>query len=62
MCGEGIPDFYAQELIGKHPSCINPLADKILKPFYKMIGACNDMQDLDYRVDDNGDFLIEDCL
>ena len=34
MCGEGIPDFYAKEVIGEHPSCINPLADALLKDFY----------------------------
>ena len=62
MCGEGIPDFYAKKVIGKHPSCINPIADVLLKDFYALLGVCNDMDDLDYRVDDNGDYLIEDCL
>lgn len=62
MCGEGIPDFYAQEVIGKKPSCINPLADKLLEKFYEREGFCSDMNDLDYRVDENGDYLIEDCL
>ena len=62
MCGEGIPDFYAQEAIGMTPSCINPIVDVLLKDFYASIGSCNDMNDLNYRVDDNGDFLIEDCL
>lgn len=62
MCGEGIPDFYAKEVIGDHPSCINPLADALLKDFYKLVGTCSDMNDLGYRVDDNGDYLIEDCL
>ena len=62
MCGEGIPDFYAQEVIGKHPSCINPIADVLLKDYYASLGKCNDMNDLNYRVDENGDYLIEDCL
>jgi len=62
MCGEGIPDFYAMEVIGEHPSCINPIADKLLKRFYEKEGICADMNDLNYRVDENGDFLIEDCL
>ena len=62
MCGEGIPDFYAKEVIGMSPSCINPLADRLLEPFYKHMGFCIDMNDYGYRVDENGDFLIEDCL
>ena len=62
MCGEGMPDFYAQEVIGEHPSCINPLADALLKDFYESKGICNDMNDLGYRVDENGDYLTEDCL
>jgi len=62
MCGEGIPDFYAKEVIGKHPSCINPLADRLLKGFYKLVGTCSDMNDLNYRTDENGDYVIEDCL
>ena len=62
MCGEGIPDFYAQEVIGPNPSCINPIADVLLKGYYNSIGQCNDMNDFGWRVDDNGDFLIEDCL
>ena len=45
-----------------HPSCINPLADQILEPYYKSIGKCNDIQEMGYRVDQNGDFLLEDCL
>ena len=62
MCGEGVPDFYAKEVIGKNPSCINPLVDGMLKDFYKKIGSCADINDFGYRVDDNGDYLIEDCL
>ena len=61
MCGEGMPDFFAQEVIGEHPSCINPLADHLLKDYYKSIGKCVDMNDLDYRRDENNDYLIEDC-
>ena len=26
------------------------------------MGTCSDMNDLGYRVDENGDFLIDDCL
>ena len=62
MCGEGVPDFYAQKAIGEHPSCINPIADELLKDYYSSLGKCNDMNDLNYRRDENNDYLIEDCL
>ena len=63
VCGEGIPDFYAKEVIGDSPSCINPLADKLLKKYYEKLGYCSiDMNDLGYQLDDNGDWVLEDCL
>ena len=62
MCGEGVPDFYAKEVIGKFPYCINPLADTMLKDYYESEGICSDMNDLGYRKDENDDFVIEDCL
>jgi len=62
MCGEGVPDFYAKEVIGDNPSCINPTIDAILDPLYQYLGVCKDMKDYGYRVDENGDPLIEDCL
>ena len=62
MCGEGIPDFYAQKIIGPNPSCINPVADIIFKDYYDSIGQCHDMNDYNYDTDDNGDFLIDQCL
>jgi hypothetical protein len=27
MCGEGVPDFYAREAVGKRPACINYILD-----------------------------------
>lgn len=62
MCGEGIPDFYAKQVIGPKPNCINKYVDVLLKDLYEELGQCMDMNDLGYRVDENGDYLIEDCL
>ena len=62
MCGEGIPDFYAKQVIGKKPSCISPMADMLLEDLYEKMGVCKDMRSFGYRVDENGDFEIEDCL
>jgi endoglycosylceramidase len=62
MCGEGIPDFYAKEVIGSSPSCVSPTIDALLKPLYDFMGICLDLNDFGYRIDENGDPLIEDCL
>ena len=64
MCGEGIPDFYAKPVITAFPSCLNQFADPILRDFYKdTIGdVCNDMRNLGYTVDPNGDYILGDCL
>jgi len=61
ICGEGFPDFYAKEAYGKHPACLNWLVDKKLEPYYEMLGFCKNMNSYGYRVDENGDYLIEDC-
>lgn len=61
MCGEGMPDFYAKEAVGKHPVCINFLVDRKLKPLYEKFDVCVNMNDYGYRTDENGDFLVEDC-
>ena len=62
MCGEGMPDFYAKEVIGEKPSCINENADFLLQDIYDQMGVCKDMKNFGYRVDENGDFEIQDCL
>mmetsp|Transcript_18137 Transcript_18137/g.22659 ORF Transcript_18137/g.22659 Transcript_18137/m.22659 type:complete len:149 (+) Transcript_18137:215-661(+) len=62
MCGEGIPDFYAKEVIGREPACINSAVDALLVDLYERQGVCKDMNEYGYRVDENGDFEIEDCL
>ena len=62
MCGEGVPDFYAKEVIGENPSCISPFVDFLLEPLYKSLGVCIDMNDYHYQHDENDDPLISDCL
>ena len=61
ICGEGVPDFYAKEVVGEHPSCINPVVDALMKPVYEKLGACMDMNSFGYDLDENGDPLISDC-
>lgn len=62
ICGEGFPDFYAQQAYGKRASCLNPAIDQLLKPKFEELGFCVNMDWLGYRKDENGWPLIEDCL
>ena len=34
MCGEGVPDFYAKQILSENKYCINFFADKLLSSFY----------------------------
>ena len=61
ICGEGVPDFYAKEVIGNSPACLTPDADKLLRPIYEKEKVCADMEKKGYSKDENGDFLISDC-
>jgi endoglycosylceramidase len=60
ICGEGVPDFYAQEVIGNHASCLGPF-DKIMSPLYEKMKVCKNMESYGYNKDENGDYLITDC-
>ena len=62
ICGEGVPDFYAQELLsnGKGTSCLGPL-DKLFRPAYNKMKVCRDMESYGYEKDENGDYIITDC-
>lgn len=53
ICGEGVPDFYAENL-----------ADKCgdFGPIFEDFGGCTPMSKLNLTYDDNGDPLISDCL
>lgn len=61
ICGEGVPDFYAKEAIGKHPACINRFVDHKLQPAFDKLGICYSMEKFGYRKDENEDPVIEDC-
>merc|ERR1719362_1435748 len=61
MCGEGIPDFYAKDLLHADDHCISWVADRALKGIYERLGVCLDFDDYNYTKDDNGDPLISEC-
>lgn len=61
VCGEGMPDFYAQESLKEDSHCINWFMDKMLSPIYNKFGVCTDIESFGFRKDENNDPLIEDC-
>ena len=61
ICGEGIPDFYAKQLLRHDDHCINAVADWALQSIYGKLGVCTDMDKFGFTKDDNGDPLITDC-
>jgi len=61
VCGEGMPDFYAKELLAHDSSCMNPFLDKVFSPILNKLGVCWDIESAGFRKDENDDPLIEDC-
>ena len=60
-CGEGIPNFYARDIIGNGTYCISPTVDYLLSPLYNYLGFCKSIKDYGMRVDKDGNPEIEDC-
>ena len=61
LCGEGIPTFYAKQIIDNDMYCIDKKYDFILEPVLKNFGICKSMKDYDLRYDSDGNPLIQDC-
>jgi endoglycosylceramidase len=61
ICGEGMPNYYAKEIIANGTYCISELIDFILSPIYKQIGFCKPIDDYGWRKDKDGNPMIEDC-
>lgn len=60
-CGEGMPFFYAKEVIERSSFCLSPTVDWLLSPLYKATGFCKSVKDYGMRFDEDGNPLIEDC-
>lgn len=60
-CGEGMPNFYAKEVIENGAYCFSAMADKVLGPIFRHFGACKSMNSYGFRHDDKGQPWIEDC-
>lgn len=61
MCGEGVPDFYAKQILADNKYCISAITDKLLGPVLEKFNICTDIETFGLKKDKNGDPLIEDC-
>jgi len=67
ICGEGMPDFYAKEILkadtvnGKSPYCTTSYTDWFAKPLLQSLGFCPSFADYNYTRDAEGDPLTSEC-
>ena len=61
ICGEGMPNFYAKEIIANGTYCIGEYTDYFFGSAMKYLGFCKPMDDYGFRKDKDGNPLIEDC-
>lgn len=61
ICGEGFPNFYAKEVIGKLPSCVNPILERKFKSQLMSLNMCVNMDWYNYAEDADGNPEIADC-
>ena len=61
ICGEGMPNFYAKEILEDGPYCFDPTEDILLQPVFKALGFCKSMKSYNFTTDSDGNPKIEDC-
>lgn len=60
-CGEGVPDFYAREIVSHGTYCVGQWADHVIAPILRQLGVCKSIKDYHFDLDKNGDPLIKEC-
>ena len=60
-CGEGIPNFYAHQMLEANNYCYGPTMDIFARPITKRLGLCTNFADYNMRYNEDGDPLWEDC-
>lgn len=61
MCGEGMPNFYAREILANGSYCIGKYSDVIMAPILNAVGFCRPMEHYKLQKDIDGNPLIKDC-
>ena len=54
ICGEGMPNFYAKEVLEKGSYCLSHLEDTILSPLMKLTGFCKSVASYHMKTDKDG--------
>lgn len=60
VCGEGMPDFYAAEVI-KNAQCTGDWSHKDFDWLKKIFGTCRSIESYNYTKDEQGRPLISEC-
>lgn len=61
ICGEGMPNFYAKEIIANGTYCIGENFDYMFGSIMEHYGFCKSIDDYGFRKDVDGNPVIEDC-
>ena len=61
ICGEGMPAFYAKEIIDGGAYCLGKYEDKLFSPLFNMLGFCKSIASYHFDKDSNGFPLIQEC-
>lgn len=61
ICGEGMPNFYANEILANGSYCVGKYSDYIMAPLLNAVGFCKPMDNYKMQKDQDGNPLISDC-
>lgn len=61
VCGEGMPNFYAKDILKASTYCLDKNLDFVLAPIARMFGACKSINSYGYAKDADGNPEIADC-
>lgn len=61
MCGEGMPNFYAKDILSHGAFCVDQITDNLLEPVLRLANICIPMKEYGYKTDKDGNPLITEC-
>lgn len=62
ICGEGMPNFYAKEVLAAGDVyCVSKFYDELLVPILSWFGVCKSIAKYDFKKDADGNPLVTEC-
>jgi hypothetical protein len=61
ICGEGMPNWYAKQIISKGTYCVDKHLDWLIKPIAQLFGVCKSMESYGMKKDSDGNPLTSEC-